>query len=556
MKGPIFAQPRSLWSQLETARSTLLASDPNRLISFGRFMTVAFAVLAIWLDPTQPYLYHTEVHYLLTFYLGYSALMLLAPSRRRVDSPAHLFSHVFDTVIFGCLALLTNELTSPFFVFLPFTLMAMTMRWGLGGAILGAFFLELVLYAIGIPDILDGESEVNLLVVRSAFLLLAALMLGYFGAYRESSRQRLTRLARWPLEPALGSRRTWLKELCLHAGSVIGSKHIIVVWHEHETDQAFLASWQTPDLDLRELSAALSSAEIDAAISGAYDCTTARVLRDGEVQAVAHALTRLGLPEVLSSSFVVSAGFSGLRLGGAVLLLEPNCRWEEAVALSEIIATRIGAELERLDLIARHSDDVRAAERNRLAQDLHDSVLQDLTATSLRLHALGAVTPADAERLREIEKLVLEQQRRIRRFVEDHRDTAVDTRVEVAEELRAHAGELSRMWEVAVRFDWRGGSMLLPRRLVYDLMQLLSEATSNAVRHGAASSVHLSARMRGGAIELTVVDDGSGLDPRCDGTGSVSLRARMHHLGGAMSLSDQAPGLAVRLVVPVEELAA
>ncbi|MFD1961108.1 histidine kinase [Novosphingobium panipatense] len=218
-------------------------------------------------------------------------------------------------------------------------------------------------------------------------------MLGYFGAYRESSRQRLTRLARWPLEPALGSRRTWLKELCLHAGSVIGSKHIIVVWHEHETDQAFLASWQTPDLDLRELSAALSSAEIDAAISGAYDCATARVLRDGEVQAVAHALTRLGLPEVLSSSFVVSAGFSGLRLGGAVLLLEPNCRWEEAVALSEIIATRIGAELERLDLIARHSDDVRAAERNRLAQDLHDSVLQDLTATSLRLHALGAVTP-------------------------------------------------------------------------------------------------------------------------------------------------------------------
>ncbi|MFC3215817.1 hypothetical protein [Novosphingobium panipatense] len=132
MKGPIFAQPRWLWSQLETARSTLLASDPNRLISFGRFMTVAFAVLAIWLDPTQPYLYHTEVHYLLTFYLGYSALMLLAPSRRRVDSPAHLFSHVFDTVIFGCLALLTNELTSPFFVFLPFTLMAMTMRWGLG----------------------------------------------------------------------------------------------------------------------------------------------------------------------------------------------------------------------------------------------------------------------------------------------------------------------------------------------------------------------------------------------------------------------------------------
>src|SRR3546814_16581946 len=91
--------------------------------------------------------------------------------------------------VLGCLAVLTDELASPFFSFLPFVLLVTTMRWGLGGAILGAVVLETVLFAVGLPDLQDGESELNIFVTRSAYFAVAATMLGYFGAYRERSRQ-------------------------------------------------------------------------------------------------------------------------------------------------------------------------------------------------------------------------------------------------------------------------------------------------------------------------------------------------------------------------------
>src|SRR3546814_8353267 len=80
------------------------------------------------------------------------------------------------------------------------------MRWGLGGAILGAVVLETVLFAVGLPDLQDGESELNIFVTRSAYFAVAATMLGYFGAYRERSRQRLAQLADWPFDAIAGNR--------------------------------------------------------------------------------------------------------------------------------------------------------------------------------------------------------------------------------------------------------------------------------------------------------------------------------------------------------------
>lgn len=542
--------------RLTAARNTLLVSDPDRLISLGRLLTACFGILAFWSDPTQPGRFRTEAGCVLAFYLLFAIFLVVVRIKRPLDSPWHLCGHIADTIILGCLAFLTSELTSPFFSFLPFTVMAMTVRWGLGGAIAGALMVEVVLYTVGIPDILDGESELNLLIVRSAFFFLAAIMLGYFGAYRESSRERLTRLAHWPVGPALGSRSDWLAELCGHAGSVTGSERMIVIWHEHETADSFVAAWRGGRVEVRDVGASDVRDGLDPLTLDAFDRGEAWVLKSAEVQAARPLLERMELPGILPCRNAVAAGFVGLRLSGAVLIVDPDCRPEDAATLCGIIATRVGAELERLDLLGRYAEIVRTEERNRLAHDLHDSVLQDLTATSLKLHALAAAAPDAREKLREIDALVIEQQRRIRHFVEGHRECATECLVEVADELGRHAEMLQRKWDVAVPFVWEGATALLPQRLVDGLTQLVSEATSNAVRHGAASSVGLNARLAGGTVELRVTDNGTGLDSGSAGSGSVSLRARLQQLGGAMSMTSGRPGLAVRLVIPVEEFAA
>src|SRR3546814_6151732 len=65
-------------------------------------------------------------------------------------------------------------------------------------------------------DLQDGESELNIFVTRSAYFAVAATMLGYFGAYRERSRQRLAQLADWPFDAIAGNRQHWLGSLFQH----------------------------------------------------------------------------------------------------------------------------------------------------------------------------------------------------------------------------------------------------------------------------------------------------------------------------------------------------
>lgn len=104
--------------------------------------------------------------------------------------------------------------------------------------------LEMVLFAVGIPDILDGESELNVLIIRAAYFLVCAVMLGYFGAYRESSRERLARLASWPMDAGFGDRRGWLSELCRHAATVTGCESLILIWREQDEPTGFIAHWR------------------------------------------------------------------------------------------------------------------------------------------------------------------------------------------------------------------------------------------------------------------------------------------------------------------------
>ena len=121
-----------------SARKLLLASDPEALINIGRLVTALFAVLAIYLDPTDPASFLVQSQVVLGLYMVLSLLLVVFPLRKPLDSPVHFLVHIIDAIILGCLAFLTDELTSPFFSFLPFILLAMTLRWGLRGAVMGA----------------------------------------------------------------------------------------------------------------------------------------------------------------------------------------------------------------------------------------------------------------------------------------------------------------------------------------------------------------------------------------------------------------------------------
>src|SRR3546814_9111394 len=110
--------------------------------------------------------------------------------------------------------------------------------------------------------------------------------------------------------------------------------------------------------------------------------------------------------------------------------------WSSDVCSSDLIAARLGSELERLALMQQAAETARSQERVRLARDLHDSILQDLTAANLKLKMIANTAPDDVKlQLGSVNMLVFDQQRRIRKFVEDRRSSEGDFKKTLSPEL-------------------------------------------------------------------------------------------------------------------------
>src|SRR5215218_3464287 len=203
-------------------------------------------------------------------------------------------------------------------------------------------------------------------------------------------------------------------------------------------------------------------------------------------------------------------------------------------------------------------DEVRWAERERLARDLHDLVLQDLT------YALQA---AQAHRLtRKVEEG--EGAMNLTAMIDSLRRASQGLR-ETVYELRA--GEavgraLSRAVEDLVELERRrspamevelavqeGVPTKLPEEVCKGVLLVVREALTNARRHSSARRVRVALGATGQEIWVEVSDDGVGFDPRQSpgNVGIGAMRERTALLSGGLEvLSELAEGTTVRLRVP------
>ncbi|BAV65647.1 sensor histidine kinase [Sphingobium cloacae] len=527
----------------------LLSVDPQALIGVARMITAIFALVAIYLDPTKPGYLATEARVTLTLYFFFAVILVVRPVRRRIDHPVHLLTHGMDLLVIGGLALLTDELSSPFCTFLPFILLATTVRWGLLGAILGAMALEGVLLLVGWPDLDDGDAELNVLIMRSAYYLVAAIMLGYFGASRDLSRRRLERLAAWP-NLFSADIRVWLGSLLGHAANVLGDPQLIVFWQDQEKTTGMVAVWRAGHLQIADMSDMELWSAIDAELLQPADATatfrrlSAVVARSPSTPSILTAATRLRK--------AYSAPFSGIRYRGELFVINPTCYLEEGASLTTIIAARVAAELERLALMGDIAQSARAEERARLARDLHDSILQDLTAASLRLKATMAHVPEQArDGLALVNAVILDQQRRVRHYVENVQLADEDGSLEAT--LRNCAASLRQQWNCDIHVEVEPQQLVLPGAMTLEISKLLAEATANAVRHGGATQLELEAAMERKALQLRIADNGTGMagtpPAACRPPGSMA--ARVADLHGQFAITHTAPGLAMLIQLPV-----
>ena len=202
-------------------------------------------------------------------------------------------------------------------------------------------------------------------------------------------------------------------------------------------------------------------------------------------------------------------------------------------------------------------------ERERIARDLHDGVIQSLYATGLALEALserleqeepGRVRPQLESAIDALERVMQD----IRDYIYGLRPRALrgEDLAEGLRELARGAGEVAglqtqvELEEPLPRLD---GERALA---VYHVAQ---EAVSNVVRHAGATRLRLRLARRGQAAVLEVEDDGVGFDPEAHrdhgGQGLRNMADRARSVHGQLTV-DSAPGRGTRvcLEVPLEEV--
>ncbi|MFC4015168.1 GAF domain-containing protein [Nonomuraea purpurea] len=216
---------------------------------------------------------------------------------------------------------------------------------------------------------------------------------------------------------------------------------------------------------------------------------------------------------------------------------------QAAIALELAEARR---DAERLGLLE---------DRDRIAKDLHDVIIQRLFATAMTLMSTIRLVerPEAAKRVQHAIDELDETIRQIRSTIfalqgprEEAGPGLRGRIVELVEGVGAHLGFMPGLL-MEGQID-----TLVPDSVAEHLLAVLREALSNVVRHSRAGRAEVAVEVAGGELTLTVTDDGVGVGEARRRSGLRNIEERAARLGGTASLeSPEGGGTRLRWHVPV-----
>ncbi|MCW2542630.1 MAG: sensor signal transduction histidine kinase [Frankiales bacterium] len=276
----------------------------------------------------------------------------------------------------------------------------------------------------------------------------------------------------------------------------------------------------------------------------------ADVLTSGEPTLVANTDLPLPAPPP-GQSFAVALGGSGGTNRG--LLVVAGLAPADVLGATRTLSSFAAQAAVALELAQRRNDAQRFAvfeDRDRIARDLHDLVIQRLFATGMQLE--GAV--------RLISQRPDEAEARVHQAVDDLDGTIRELRSTIyglqaphqgASSLRAlllqtvDAGTEQLGFAPSLRMDGLVDT-LVPAAVAEHLQAALREALSNAARHASATSVEVHVAVTDSGLTLRVEDDGKGMAEGGRRSGLSNLASRAAELGGSF-VAEGASGQGTRL---------
>ena len=235
-----------------------------------------------------------------------------------------------------------------------------------------------------------------------------------------------------------------------------------------------------------------------------------------------------------------------------ILFVSLYMRQNEAREQAQKLASELESANRQLAEYAAQVEELTiAAERQRLARELHDILSQGLAGLVLQLEAIKA--HHEAGRVERTGEIIDQSLARARSTLADSRSAIDDLRsipASLSEAVLTKTERFTQATGIHCDLSLALGDRVVPRENSDHLLRVLNEAMANITRHAGANQVWVRLEIKNNHLELEVRDDGSGFDPeKVDSPGHYGLlgmRERARLMGGHLEI-ESAPGHGTRL---------
>ncbi len=184
-------------------------------------------------------------------------------------------------------------------------------------------------------------------------------------------------------------------------------------------------------------------------------------------------------------------------------------------------------------------------ERTRIAQDLHDGIVSQLSAIKINFSNLPVLHPDMNEASDDFQSALqqLEQSIAELRTTSHNLLPEILQRTGLAEAVDTYCHEISRMTPCAVEFILVGALPKLKQDFQLTIYRIVQELLQNVIKHSGATDALVQFNADAATLRITVDDNGSGLTPeqqfKLNGIGLSNLQQRMATLGGKMDIETE-----------------
>jgi signal transduction histidine kinase len=547
----------------------------ERVLALARLSLAVLVGLVFLLDPVTFQGSAASVPALLLPFTLYAlvAAILVAVLTRHAASVG-LVLHGVDVGWVLLIGLITPRSATPFFLFYLFVIVGAAFRWGVHETVatgLSAALGLLVLTALAATRVLVSplESDLGFVIIQSGCIVGVAALLGYLAEEQHRARLEAGAAARIFASINLShGLRSSIDRVLRELMTVFEARRALL-----SVEQIGSVSRYDWELDAPDAHVSLSERPIGD--HRARETSGGRVLwlrrrhagidvadNRGRRRAPAADVGLDLLPPLAGSALI--AEFPLVEEWAARLVLIDPTAAADARARRWLagLLPQIGLALFSVYLRSRVRSRVTAAERSRLARELHDGLLQSLIGLEMHVDVLrrrlATTAAAGAHELSGIQRRLRDEVLNVRDLMHQIRDVPVHSH-DVPGRLGELVDRFHRETGIDARFICDLEDMPLAPRQARELVRIAQEALVNVRKHSGARTVVLRLAAAPGGGLLTIDDDGRGFDfegrqnlDELDAArrGPVIIKERVRLAGGVLVLHST-PGRGARLEVTV-----